>query len=57
VKEEPGSSYKETSSTVVRIKKEDEAAGSNCSVKKEPGRPVTKNGGIIGFTNTTTLQI
>lgn len=56
VKEEPGSSDKETSSADVRIKKEDEAAGSNCPVKKEAGRPVTKNGGIIGSTNTGSLQ-
>ncbi|KAJ3639755.1 hypothetical protein Zmor_003095 [Zophobas morio] len=56
VKEEPGSSDKEAPSTDVRIKKEDEAAGSNCAVKKEPGRPVTKNGGIIGSTNTGSLQ-
>lgn len=56
VKEEPGSSDKEASTTDVRIKKEDEAAGSNCAVKKEPGRPVTKNGGIIGSTNTGSLQ-
>lgn len=55
VKEEPGSSDKESPSADVRVKKEDEAAPSNCSVKKEPGRPVTKNGGIIGSTNAGSL--
>lgn len=55
VKEEPGSSEKETAGTDIRVKKEEDGTGSSCAVKKDPGRPVTKNGGIIGSTNTGSL--
>ncbi|XP_056646112.1 protein BCL9 homolog isoform X1 [Diorhabda sublineata] len=51
-KDEAGSSDKETASTEVRVKKEDET-----TVKKEPcAGPITKNGGIVGSTNTGSLQ-
>ncbi|XP_028145379.1 protein BCL9 homolog [Diabrotica virgifera virgifera] len=51
-KDEAGSSDKETASTEVRVKKEEET-----SVKKEPCTgPITKNGGIVGSTNTGSLQ-
>ncbi|KAK9751897.1 B-cell lymphoma 9 protein [Popillia japonica] len=56
VKEEPGSSEKEPTSTELHVKKEDDPTGSNCAVKKEPNRPITKNGGIIGSTNTGSLH-
>nr|XP_022914973.1 protein BCL9 homolog isoform X1 [Onthophagus taurus] len=56
VKEEPGSSDKESTGTDVHVKKEDDPTGSSCGVKKEPGRPITKNGGIIGSTNTGSLH-
>ncbi|KAJ8986246.1 hypothetical protein NQ317_009952 [Molorchus minor] len=50
-KEEAGSSDKESSSTEVRVKKEDDG------VKKEPTSvPITKNGGIVGSTNTGSMQ-
>lgn len=55
VKEEPGCSEKEAGNTDIRVKKEEDATGSSCAVKKESGRPVTKNGGIIGSTNTGSL--
>lgn len=56
VKEEPGSSDKESVNPDIRVKKEEDPTGSSCTVKKEPGgRPVTKNGGIIGSTNTGSL--
>lgn len=51
-KDEAGSSDKEAASGEVRVKKEDEAA-----VKKEnTAGPITKNGGIIGSTNTGSMQ-
>ena len=53
-KEEPTSSDKE-STTEVHVKKEDDPTGSSCQVKKEPSRPITKNGSIIGSTNTGSL--
>lgn len=56
VKEEPGSSDKDCASTEVCIKKEDDPTGTSCPVKKEPGRPITKNGGVIGSTNTGSLH-
>ncbi|KAF5274544.1 hypothetical protein FQA39_LY07156 [Lamprigera yunnana] len=56
VKEEPGSSDKDCASTEVCIKKEDDPTGTSCPVKKEPGRPVTKNGSVIGSTNTGSLH-
>lgn len=59
VKEEPGSSNKETGSNELLVKKEEDpipSTGSNCSVKKEAGRTLTKNGGIIGSTNTGSLH-
>lgn len=55
VKEEPGSSDKETTNTEVLVKQEDDPTGSAC-VKKENSRPVTKNGGIIGSTNTGSIH-
>lgn len=55
VKEEPGSSEKEAGNADIRVKKEEDATGSSCAVKKDSGRPVTKNGGIIGSTNTGSL--
>lgn len=55
VKEEPGGSDKEPPNPDVRVKKEEDPTGSSCAVKKEPGRPVTKNGGIIGSTNAGSL--
>ncbi|XP_045481437.1 protein BCL9 homolog [Harmonia axyridis] len=56
VKEEPGSSEKDSPNADVRVKKEEDATGSTCPIKKEPNRPVTKNGGLIGSTNTGSLQ-
>lgn len=56
VKEEPGSSDKDCTSTEACIKKEEDPTGSNCSVKKDSGRPITKNGGVIGSTNTGSLH-
>lgn len=56
VKEEPGNSDKESVNPDVRVKKEEDATGSSCTVKKEPSRTVTKNGGIIGSTNTGSLH-
>lgn len=59
VKEEPGSSNKETGNNELLVKKEEDpltSAGSNCAIKKEPGRPLTKNGGVIGSTNTGSLH-
>lgn len=56
VKEEPGSSDKESSTSDVQVKKEDDPTGSACAVKKESARPVTKNGGIIGSTNVGSLH-
>ncbi|XP_018329488.1 collagen alpha-2(I) chain [Agrilus planipennis] len=56
VKDEPGSSDKDSSNTDVRIKKEEDPTGS-CAVKKEPTRPVTKNGGIIGSTNVGSVHV
>nr|CAI5831499.1 unnamed protein product [Callosobruchus analis] len=51
-KDEAGSSDKETASTEVRVKKEEEAP-----VKKETaGGNITKNGGIVGSTNTGSMQ-
>nr|XP_023011774.1 protein BCL9 homolog [Leptinotarsa decemlineata] len=51
-KDEAGSSDKEAASTEVRVKKEDEP-----TVKKEPcAGPITKNGGIVGSTNTGSMQ-
>lgn len=55
VKEEPGSSDKESVNPDIRVKKEEDPTGSSCAVKKEPNRPITKNGGIIGSTNTGSL--
>lgn len=55
VKEEPGSSDKESSNPDIHVKKEEDPTASSCTVKKEPGRPITKNGGIIGSTNTGSL--
>ncbi|XP_018570118.1 protein BCL9 homolog [Anoplophora glabripennis] len=50
-KDEAGSSDKEVASAEVRVKKEDD------SVKKEPTiGPITKNGGIVGSTNTGSMQ-
>ncbi|XP_017781027.1 PREDICTED: protein BCL9 homolog isoform X2 [Nicrophorus vespilloides] len=56
VKEEPGSSDKDSPSSDVRVKKEDDPTSSNVNVKKESGRPVTKNGGVIGSTNLGSLH-
>lgn len=59
VKEEPGSSNKDSGNNELLVKKEEDAipsSGSNCSVKKETGRSLTKNGGIIGSTNTGSLH-
>lgn len=51
-KEDPVSADKETPNTEVRIKKEDDVA-----TKKEPSTgPITKNGGLVGSTNTGSLQ-
>ncbi|CAH1153695.1 unnamed protein product [Phaedon cochleariae] len=51
-KDEAGSSEKDTASAEVRVKKEDDI-----SVKKEPcSGPITKNGGIVGSTNTGSMQ-
>lgn len=51
-KDEASSSDKEAASTEVRIKKEDETG-----IKKEtPTGPITKNGGIVGSTNTGSMQ-
>ncbi|XP_049817636.1 protein BCL9 homolog isoform X3 [Aethina tumida] len=53
VKEEASSSDKESASGDVRVKKEEDAPG----IKKEPDTgPITKNGTIIGSTNTGSLQ-
>lgn len=50
-KDEAGSSDKEAASAEVRVKKEDD------NVKKEPSiGPITKNGGIVGSTNTGSMQ-
>lgn len=60
VKEEPGAggSEKDCAPAIsdVRIKKEDDGTGSSCAIKKEPARQVTKNGGVIGSTNTGSLH-
>ncbi|XP_019760520.2 protein BCL9 homolog isoform X2 [Dendroctonus ponderosae] len=52
VKEDPVSANKEPTNTEVQIKKEDDVA-----TKKEPSTgPITKNGGLVGSTNTGSLQ-
>lgn len=56
VKEEPSSSEKDSPNADVRVKKEEDATGSSCPIKKEPNRPATKNGSLIGSTNTGSLQ-
>uniref|UniRef100_A0A1Y1M1J4 Uncharacterized protein n=1 Tax=Photinus pyralis TaxID=7054 RepID=A0A1Y1M1J4_PHOPY len=56
VKEEPGSSDKDCTNAEACIKKEDDSTSASCPVKKEPGRPITKNGGVIGSTNTGSLH-
>ncbi|XP_060515992.1 protein BCL9 homolog [Cylas formicarius] len=51
-KEESVSADKESANVDVRIKKEDDV-----TVKKEPcAGPITKNGGIVGSTNTGSMQ-
>ncbi|XP_066158500.1 protein BCL9 homolog isoform X1 [Euwallacea fornicatus] len=53
VKEDSVNASKEPTNTEVQIKKEDDVA-----TKKEPSTgPVTKNGGLVGSTNTGSLQI
>lgn len=52
VKEDPVSANKEPTNTEVQIKKEDDVA-----TKKESSTgPITKNGGLVGSTNTGSLQ-